>query len=374
VIRGLALLVLVVMVGCDEASVDAPRDVGLDAHLDVPERAHALPPFVPEGGGPVAIGPREERVSSAACGACHAREHAAWTRSAHARSHVDPLYRRELAIRPLRACERCHAPLAEEVSSRTEGAWADEGVGCASCHVRDGVTVHTRASGQAPHETRIDARVGQVEGCRSCHQFHFPPSERPFRQATFDPSDWLQDTVREWSESAEAAAGQTCVDCHLADDEGRHDHALPGLHDPATRARALDVEAEVHVERSVDVVTLTLRSRAGHAVPTGDLYRVLEVRAWREGEPASARSEQLGRVYERRGAHRVEVEDDRVMPGEPRIVTLRLPRVDRADRPVSWAIRVWSLDPAVVRRERLEDAVHELSRGRLVPRRRRSEQ
>ncbi|MBN8612920.1 MAG: hypothetical protein J0L92_20180 [Deltaproteobacteria bacterium] len=373
-IPGLALLVLVVLVGCDEAPVDAPRDVGLDAHLDAPELARALPPFLPEGGGPVAIGPREERVSSAACGACHAREHAAWTRSAHARSHLDPLYQRELAIRPSRACERCHAPLAEEVSSRTEGAWADEGVGCASCHVRDGVVVHTRASGQAPHETRIDARVGEVEGCRSCHQFHFPAPERPSLHATFDPNDWLQDTVSEWSASAEGARGLTCIGCHLAEDEGRHDHALPGLRDRAMRARALDVEAEVHVERRVDVVTLTLRSRAGHAVPTGDLYRVLEVRAWREGEPASARSEQLGRVYERRGAHRLEVEDDRVMPSEPRVVTLRLPRLDRTDRPVSWTIRVWRLDPAVVRRAQLEDAVHEFAHGRLVPSRRPSEQ
>lgn len=373
-IRGLALLVLVVLVGCDEAPVDAPRDVGLDVQLDAPEWVRAFPPFVPEGGGPVAIGLREERVSSAACGACHAREHAAWTRSAHARSHLDPLYQRELAIRPSRACERCHAPLAEEVSSRTEGAWADEGVGCASCHVRDGVVVHTRASGQAPHETRIDARVGEVEGCRSCHQFHFPAPERPSLHATFDPNDWLQDTVSEWSQSAEGARGLTCVDCHLPEDDGRHDHALPGLRDRAMRAQALEVEAAVRVDRRVDVITLTLRSRAGHAVPTGDLYRVLEVRAWREGEPASARSEQLGRVYERRGAHRLEVEDDRVMPGEPRVVTLRLPRGDRTDRPVSWAIRLWSLDPAVVRRTQIEDAVHELARGRLFPRRVPSEQ
>jgi hypothetical protein len=395
-----ALALVVVLVGCGATSdveaivhdvgsddgIDVGIDVGIHAHVDLPfeesetERrrdVHTLSPsrapFVPEGGGPIAIGPREARASSAACGTCHREEHAAWSRSAHARSHVDPLYVRELAVRPSVSCERCHAPLAEDVTTRTEGAWADEGVGCAACHVREGVVVHTRASGRAPHETRIEPRVGEVEACRSCHQFHFevPSTIGPDLRApivTFDPRDWLQDTVGEWSESDEARAGLGCSDCHVPERAGAHDHGLPGLRDVALASRALDVEVDVHAEQASDLVTVRLRSRAGHAVPTGDLYRTLELRAWREGEPASTRSERLGRVYARRGARRVEIEDDRVMPGRDRVVTLRLPRLDHADRPVSWAIRVWSLHPDLARREHLEDAVHELTRGRVVRR------
>lgn len=355
--------------------VDSRTGVAPSAGLDVTveSRVPSQAPFVPEGGGPIAVGAREERVSSAACGTCHREEHAAWSRSAHARSHVDPLYVRELALRPSVSCERCHAPLAEDVTTRTEGAWADEGVGCAACHVREGVIVHTHASGRAPHDTRVDPRVGEVEACRGCHQFHFeaPPRTRAEARApivTFDPNDWLQDTVSEWSSTDEARAGVGCSDCHVPARSGAHDHALPGLGDASMRASALDVELDARAERTTDVVTLTLRSRAGHAVPTGDLYRTLEVRAWREGEPASTRSERLGRVYERRGARRVEVEDDRVMPGEARVVALRLPRLDGADRPVSWSIRMWSLDPEVARREHLGGVVHELARGRLARR------
>ncbi len=364
------LTLLFALGGCMSARpsgvVDDPiEDAGVDAHA--PLRTHAVVPFVPEGGGPIAIGARDDSVSSAACGACHVEEHRAWAGSAHARSHVDPLYVRELARRPERSCERCHAPLAEEVSPHTEGAWADEGVGCAACHVREGVVVHTTRGGRAPHETRIDPRVGEVEGCRSCHQFHFaaPDALAPSPLVTFDPHDWLQDTVSEWSRSDEAQRGLRCIDCHLASSATGHDHALPGHRDRALLSVALHVEASVIVERSSDVVTLTLVSRAGHAVPTGDLYRSLEVRAWREGEPTSSRAEQLGRVYARRGARRVEVEDDRVMPGEPHVVTLRLPRGDRTDRPISWSIRLWSLDPSAARREHLDDAVHELARGRV---------
>jgi hypothetical protein len=354
--------------GPSERSV---RDAGCDTRVTAgePTRAPATrthEPFVPEGGGPIVFGPRERRFSSEACGACHEAEHRAWSRSAHARAHTDPLYVRELALRPSRACERCHAPLADATAATIEGAWADEGVGCAACHVREGVVVHAHVSGRAPHETRLDARVGQLEGCRACHQFPFPAPEHR-GQLTHAPGEWLQDTVGEWVTSEEATAGLACIDCHLPEREGLHDHALPGHRDRSLLANALDVRVRLERGARAGALIVTLRSRAGHAVPTGDLYRSLEIRAWRDGGPA--RRELLGRVYARRGTELVEIEDDRVRPGETRRVTLRLPRAGHADGTIHYELRLWSLDPALVREERLprREVVRRVTRGEITP-------
>jgi hypothetical protein len=349
------------------SALDAGRDTG--ATVEEPTSAPTAAPhdaFVPEGGGPILFGPREPRFTSDACGACHEAEHRAWAGSAHARAHTDRLYVRELALRPSRVCERCHAPLADANAATIEGPWADEGVGCAACHVRDGAVVHAHVSGRAPHETRLDARVGQIEGCRACHQFPFPAPEHR-GQLTHAPGEWLQDTVGEWALSKEATDGLACIDCHLPEREGMHDHALPGHCDRALLARALDVRVRLERGARADAVIFMLRSRAGHAVPTGDLYRSLELRAWREGEPA--RRELLGRVYARRGTELVEIEDDRVRPGETRRVTLRLPRATHGDGTIHYELRLWSLDPDIAREEWLPspEVVRRVTRGEITP-------
>ena len=371
----IGLAVLATLASCarrlEGLSERSERDAGRDTRTTAEEptsapemRTHE--PFVPEGGGPIAFGPRERRFTSEACGACHEAEHRAWSLSAHARAHTDPLYVRELALRPSRACERCHAPLAEVNAAHIEGPWSDEGVGCAACHVRDGVVVHARVSGRAPHETRLDPRVGELEGCRACHQFHFPAPERR-GQLVHDEAEWLQDTVGEWAASAEATAGLSCIDCHLPEREGLRDHALPGHRDRSLLANALDVRVRLERGAHADALIFTLRSRAGHAVPTGDLYRSLEIRAWRDGE--TARRELLGRVYARRGSELVEIEDDRVRPGETRRVTLRLPRAGHADGTIHYELRLWSLDPALAREERLPRTVvvRRVTRGEITP-------
>ena len=77
------------------------------------------------------------------------------------------------------------------------------------------------------------------------------------------------------------------------------------------------------------------------------------------------RHELLGRVHARRGTRLVEIEDDRVMPGASRTVTLRLPRGGGDDRAIRYEIRLWSLDPELARSEHLpdQDVVRRVMRG-----------
>ncbi|MCA9711821.1 MAG: hypothetical protein KDK70_38650, partial [Myxococcales bacterium] len=80
----------------------------------------------------------------------------------------------------------------------------------------------------------------------------------------------------------------------------------------------------------------------GHAFPTGDLMRRIEVRAAASGGEWST-TRYLARHWG--GARplgslvRVMVADDRVGPGpEPRVVTFEVPK-ERCDEPVEWSAR-----------------------------------
>jgi hypothetical protein len=58
----------------------------------------------------------------------------------------------------------------------------------------------------------------------------------------------------------------------------KHGHGFPGGHDAAFVHAALSVEGELEEDGGGRWVVLTLASRAGHATPTGDLFRGLVLR------------------------------------------------------------------------------------------------
>ena len=252
---------------------------------------------------------RVEDTRSVACGACHPAEHAAWSRSAHHLAGTDPLFTRELetAMEPA-WCTGCHAPLGASEVAR------EEGVGCAVCHVRDGVVLSPSVSGRAPHAS-VASSLAAAESCAPCHQFHFSAAS----SHGIDPSLWPQDTMREHADSA--FADRPCSSCH-------DPHVLPGHTDPALLSRALAVQTRVARTRSATRVTLRIRADVvGHAVPTGDLLRELVVRAWPLGHPERAQSEVLGRALPAVApGRRIEaIPDARIPPRGSRDVTLTLP-------------------------------------------------
>jgi len=158
-------------------------------------------------------------------------------------------------------------------------------VGCVTCHV---VGEHLLASPSAadarsvPHALTRAAEFAGTGACASCHQFAFPDpaanGERSLMQATLLEHE--HSTARE----------QACADCHMPSvgtGERRHrSHAFPGGHAPEFVKKTLRVQAE---RRSATRVSFVLQAEhVGHAFPTGDLFRRLEVSAEAVGKDYQA--------------------------------------------------------------------------------------
>jgi len=256
------------------------------------------------------------RAQERECTDCHASTTHAWRASFHARAAVDPLYVAEHERRRDPWCDTCHDPRG-----------AARGVDCVVCHVRDGAVVSTTARGTAPHATVVDPAMGTTAACARCHDFDFP-------HVAGQP---MQDTVDEWRASAPGARGEPCQQCHMAPVGAGHDHTLAGWRDPTLLARALDVQPRAWIAGGTTRVELVLTSRAGHAVPTGDLYRRLVVSAEADGVRRAAT---LRRRFDERDGQLHELGDDRVAARGSRRVVLVLPA--RADR-VRWSIELWAV-------------------------------
>jgi hypothetical protein len=208
---------------------------------------------------------------NASCEGCHDEEAREWRGSHHQLAHVDPAFRRAFAIEPTPFCRGCHAPEADP-AREPPAAVSALGVGCVTCHVtEEGSVLAGPREGDgpenAPHPLRRTRDLGDTAGCAGCHEFRFP--------ALFHDDDaaFMQTTAREHRRSP--ASREACATCHMPAREGRRSHAFAEVRDPVWLRRMLEVRAERAGE---DRVRLTLTQTApGHAFPTGDLFRRLEV-------------------------------------------------------------------------------------------------
>ena len=214
-------------------------------------------------------------ASNATCTTCHTEIAAEWRASFHARSQRDEAYQRAFALEPLPFCQGCHAPEADAFKPVPELA-AELGVGCVTCHVTgDHVLAIAREAfaAQAPHAVTRAAEFAGVGACAKCHEFAFPDV------ALRGKPELMQATVSEHAHST--ASGAACASCHMPSvgaGQARHrSHAFPGGHAPDFVKSALRVRAERRADTRVHLV---LESEGvGHAFPTGDLFRRLEVSA-----------------------------------------------------------------------------------------------
>src|SRR5262249_14764868 len=158
--------------------------------------------------------------------------------------------------------------------------------------------------------------------CASCHEFEFPDSALRRRP------ELMQSTVSE--HDASRAADRPCADCHMPRSGRRRSHVFTASRDEAFVRSAATVRAE---RLSTSVVRVTRSpGAAGHAFPTGDLFRRIEVLAEVVGpEMSLVRDEAryLARHFDSARAgpalHRVLTKDDRVAIGaSPRVVDLDL--------------------------------------------------
>lgn len=231
-------------------------------------------------------------ISSESCSVCHAEIAREWSRSLHHASWKDPVFQKAYDIEPKAFCRGCHAPEADPSSTPSITA-QNEGVGCVSCHESRGHIVgHTTrsstpvasssASVDAPwaapaapdHDVRGEAWLATSDACEGCHQFNFP---KDARQVVPSP---MQNTHAEWRASSHA--NTPCQGCHMPWVEGaqgqkHHNHDFRVVGDAALLRRALRASAE---RSSTTQVTLKVESGwIGHALPTGDMFRRLQVRA-----------------------------------------------------------------------------------------------
>lgn len=298
-IRSVACYWVLVCVGCkSDTSVEMQVEDGMQVEREPAERSSGEPgearasrdvassgpslvevdPWLPGPASPTrAFDPERARLEHE-CRACHPAQAHEWAASHHAAAWTGEAFARAFRVEPLPFCQGCHAPETsphEPVPSEA----AEIGVGCVTCHVApgtDAVWARSEVDGSkpqrdAPHSILRSPAFAGPAACAGCHEFDFPDSSlrlSPLR---------MQSTITEHASSRHRH--RSCADCHMPvvdDDAGRHrSHRFPGADDPIMLSRSLLIDAErVDAER----VRLTLRpGEVGHAVPTGDLLRRLEV-------------------------------------------------------------------------------------------------
>ena len=293
--------------------------------------------------GPYARGraPEDRSAVEAECRSCHAEIAREWAGSQHASSWSSPAFQAAFAREPLPFCQRCHAP---EVPGRaTVPDWAAQiGVGCVSCHVEpDTGQIWSASAGGPTHPVVRKPAFAGPQACAGCHEFEFPDArvrDRPLL---------MQSTIRE--HAASAAADQSCADCHMparGHGEARHrSHEFLGAYSREMLARSLIITAtRERVDGHERAVLRLDPGEVGHAVPTGDLLRRLELRLDAIGPDGQPRElgrrwlrRRFGPIQQRNGITvRGEIEDTRVGPGGV-VVELSIP-ADAEAGPVRWTI------------------------------------
>jgi hypothetical protein len=288
------------------------------------------------------------------CRGCHIETAAQWRDSQHAGSWTDGAIVRAYASEPLPFCQSCHAP--EVPATQPVPAWAAEiGIGCVTCHVEPGTELvwtagprlELDAESDAPHALARSPAFAGTAACAGCHEFAFPDSRLRARPLP------MQATVSEHARSA--LSDRSCSDCHMPTTaDGRRDHRFLGAHDPDMLRRSLAID----VTRAPDRVYVELQpAEVGHAVPTGDHLRQLEVSLAiidADGRERVIERRWLGREFRQaRRANglslREQVSDTRVGPTGQRL-EFELP-VDARDRALRWRVvhqRVADAEPGVV--------------------------
>lgn len=262
-------------------------------------------------------------AQNAACVRCHANEARQHQGSGHQRATVNPAFRAALSIEPTPFCRGCHAPEADPKHD-TPVAMRDLGVGCVTCHTDDAGNVFAVPRAGRPAEEAAgghtiirSAAFAGPSACAGCHEFRFET-----RRGDTDEAH-MQTTVREHARGP--FADTSCAGCHMPlDAGGKRDHWFKGVRDPAFLRASLAASAE---PLDVPGVRLTLtQALPGHAFPTGDLFRRLEVGVAlhdTRGRVIVQEVRHLARhlVTAPREAGRKLVADDRVF-AEPRVIDL----------------------------------------------------
>ena len=289
------------------------------------------------------------------CGKCHETIYKEWKGSTHSHALSDLQFQAELAKKdsPRWLCLNCHTPLEDQRARLTLGledgdvmkpvqtenprfdpVLRAEAVTCAVCHVRMDAQGKSYIRGvygskHAPHPVRKDPeRLRSI--CLRCHD----PVGEPI---TKNLLCWFT-TRKELVDGGGEATD--CLTCHMPTKyrllvesmpdlpiRKVHRHTWPGAgvpktyegYDPLLRS-GWKSGLTIQTRRSGDKVIVTLfNGHAGHAVPTADPERFVQVRLRafdKEGKQISEGKERIGQTWAWNPARKLG--DNRIGPGEKR--------------------------------------------------------
>jgi hypothetical protein len=313
-------------------------------------------------------------ATNARCESCHIEIANEWKRSLHHASHTDPVYQRAFALEPMAFCQGCHAPEADP-QAPVPNAIGALGIGCVTCHsTGHDVLAVPRPGGPTDHVDAHgivrDARFATAAACASCHEFAFPDAGKRAKP------ELMQSTITEHGASTQA--NQSCADCHMPlvnDKSGakpHRSHVFEASRNTEMVRRAITISA-IRTGPTTARMTLT-PTWSGHAFPTGDLFRRLEVHVDAVGtdyQSVASSTRYLMRHFAEKkhgaGVVRYVASDDRPW-NAPIVVEMDLGK-DATNLPLAYRVAYQRVEHP--RSERPEDSVVEgeivLSAGTLPP-------
>jgi hypothetical protein len=288
-----------------------------------------FPLYIPsQGVAPSNWSDLEKRIQPEACGACHQSQYNDWKESLHHKGMGPTVLGQLLDMEldePLLAisCQRCHAPLSEQIPYLTKGVrnpdfvpgFREKGLTCAACHVRQ----HTRhgppprrpgAETDGPHDGFvIKTEYESPAFCASCHDFEGAGAMH---------GKLIQETAQEWRRTEFAAKGITCQNCHMPDRR----HLWKGIHDSAMVHSAVSIQLETQPpESKADSLVADLNLTnvgAGHRLPTYIEPQILLILEQLDAKGKPIPGTRAEGIIARKVTEEMdkEVFDTRLMPGE----------------------------------------------------------
>ncbi len=303
-------------------------------------------------------------LSAKSCGVCHQQHYKEWKHSTHSHAWTDPQFQAEIAKEssPF-MCINCHIPLQNQqefivtglvngdiyqpVSHRNphfDQALQQEGINCASCHVRDGAILGPTGTAKAPHKTIKDTLHLSENLCISCH--NAVAVVTPQLACTFETGD-------EWKKGP-YFGNKNCKSCHMPDTirsivpgyERRksRQHYFMGsgipkfIDKPTKMLNGLFIEPLnfKHNSKTGDTLHFDVditNKYAGHKVPTGDPERfiIIEQSIYdKDSTLVSQRKHRIGEEWEWYPKAK-KITDNNLLPNEKRSFSFEFIKPNKKD-------------------------------------------
>lgn len=293
-------------------------------------------------------------LSAKQCGVCHQQHYEEWKLSTHAHAWTDLQFQAELKKEssPF-MCINCHIPLQNQQEYLINGLidgdiykpvkeknplfdkqLQQEGINCASCHIRNNVIIGPTGTTKAPHKTVKNPTFLSEKLCVSCH--NATAVITPTLACTFETGD-------EWK-AGPYFGKKNCISCHMETTKREivpgygerlsHLHYFAGSGIPkfdTVEAKTLNglgiyaskLEKRYSINDSI-VFTLKVKNEfAGHNVPTGDPERffIISFELINEtGKILSTKTERIGEQWEWYPEAK-QISDNNLVPNEERTFT-----------------------------------------------------